>query len=51
MARLRDFVKIPLATNTCVTRFEDLIAAHSLKAVDIILGDPHWWWGLRGINS
>ncbi|MEM2011597.1 MAG: enolase C-terminal domain-like protein [Nitrososphaerota archaeon] len=51
MARLRDFVKIPLATNTCVTRFEDLIAAHSLKAVDVILGDPHWWWGLRGYQQ
>lgn len=51
MARLRNFTKIPLATNTSITRFEDIVAAHEMQAVDIILGDPHWWWGVRGYQQ
>jgi glucarate dehydratase len=51
MARLRDFVSWPLATNTSVTRFDDMVGAHALKAVDIVLGDPHWWWGMRGYQQ
>lgn len=38
----------PVATNTVVTRFEDIPHALSREAVDIVLGDPHWYYGAQG---
>lgn len=44
MAQVRKNVRIPLATNMCVTQFEELYPAHSMGAVDVILSDI-WYWG------
>ncbi|WP_449462387.1 enolase C-terminal domain-like protein [Tardisphaera miroshnichenkoae] len=37
-----------VATNTVVTRFEDMPNAFLREAVDVVLGDPHWWYGMTG---
>lgn len=37
-----------LATNTVVVRSEEIIPAYMNHAVDIVLGDPHWWYGNMG---
>jgi len=37
-----------VATNTVVMRFEDIPNAFLRDAVDVILGDPHWWYGMQG---
>lgn len=47
MARLRREIAIPMATNMCVVSFEDIPLSVRCNAVDIILGDPHKWGGLR----
>jgi glucarate dehydratase len=44
MAQVRKDVRIPLATNMCVTKFDDLYPAFRLGAVDVILSDL-WYWG------
>lgn len=44
MAQVRKSVRIPLATNMCVTQFEELLPAYQLGAVDVILSDL-WYWG------
>ena len=46
MARLRQRLGIPLATNMCVVSFEHLAPAITMGAVDIVLADPHYWGGL-----
>jgi glucarate dehydratase len=47
MKALRDFVRIPLATNTIVVNFEQLAANLALRAVDVILLDTTFWGGIR----
>lgn len=47
MARVRDAVDIPLATNMCTTSFGDLPGSVRLGSEDIILSDHHFWGGLR----
>ncbi|QXJ30918.1 enolase C-terminal domain-like protein [Saccharolobus shibatae] len=37
-----------VATNTVATRFEDVPNVFLRNAVDVILGDPHWWYGIYG---
>lgn len=44
MAEVRDRVRLPLATNMCVTRFDHLGQAVALRPVDVILSDI-WYWG------
>jgi glucarate dehydratase len=51
MEGLRTFKELSgfcVATNTVVTRFEDVPHAFLKRAVDVILGDPHWWYGAYG---
>jgi glucarate dehydratase len=49
MARVRAGVPdIPLATNMCVKSFADIPPAVQMGAVDVILGDHHFWGGLTG---
>ncbi len=38
-------VRIPLATNMCVVSFEQIPLAVRTRAIDIILGDLHFWGG------
>src|SRR5688572_29344415 len=47
MRRVRDRVRIPLATNTIVVNFEQLAANVRANAVDVILLDTTFWGGLR----
>ena len=47
MRRVRQFVRIPTATNTVVVNFEQLATNIRLEAVDVILLDTTFWGGLR----
>jgi glucarate dehydratase len=47
MRRVRDFVRIPTATNTVVVGFEQLSANMIDTAVDVILLDTTFWGGIR----
>ena len=47
MRRVREFVRIPTATNTVVVNFEQLAACIHNNAVDVILLDTTFWGGLR----
>ena len=38
---------MPLATNMCVVKPEDIAPAFETKAVSIVLSDHHYWGGLR----
>ena len=45
--RVREFVRIPTATNTVVVNFEQLAACVRTNAIDVILLDTTFWGGLR----
>ncbi len=47
MAEVGRAVPMPLATNMCVTTFEDLPTAIAHAAVQVILSDHHYWGGLH----
>src|SRR5271169_2614832 len=47
MRRVREMVRIPLATNTVVVNFEQLAANILDPAVDVILLDTTFWGGIR----
>jgi len=47
MRRVRENVRIPLATNTVVVNFEQLAANVLNPAVDVILLDTTFWGGIR----
>lgn len=47
MARVRQALKLPLATNMCTTSFEELPGSVQHGSEDIILTDHHFWGGLR----
>ena len=47
MKALRDFVRVPLATNTVVVNFEQLAANAATRAIDVILLDTTFWGGIR----
>jgi glucarate dehydratase len=47
MRRVREAVRIPLATNTVVVTFEQLAANVRDPAVDVILLDTTFWGGIR----
>ncbi|MBO0867283.1 MAG: hypothetical protein J2P15_01845 [Micromonosporaceae bacterium] len=46
MARVRANTRIPLCTNMCVVRLEEVVPAVRLGAVDVIHGDVHKWGGI-----
>jgi glucarate dehydratase len=47
MRRVRQFVRVPLSTNTVVVNFEQLAANILDTAVDVILLDTTFWGGIR----
>ena len=47
MRRTREFVRVPLATNTVVVNFEQLANNVLDTAVDVILLDTTFWGGIR----
>ncbi len=40
-------IETPLASNVAVTTFDQVVEAHRLDAVQIVLSDPHYWGGIR----
>ncbi len=46
MARVRERVHIPFATNMCVMDLDQLAQGIRMHAVDIVLGDIHEWGGI-----
>ena len=51
MARVRERITMPLATNMCVTTWEEIAPAVDARAVDVILSDHHGWGGLRACQE
>jgi glucarate dehydratase len=47
MAQVRKAVPLPLATNMCVTQFDELYPAFKMGAIDIVLSDIWYWGGMR----
>jgi glucarate dehydratase len=47
LRRLRERVRVPLATNTVVINFEELAANVLEPAVDVVLLDTTFWGGIR----
>ncbi|MFG3349789.1 enolase C-terminal domain-like protein [Streptomyces sp. NPDC048018] len=47
MAETAARTDVPLATNMCVTTFEEVPGAFARGAVRIVLGDHHYWGGLH----
>ncbi len=47
LARLKEFVRLPIATNTVVVNFEQLAANERVRAVDVVLLDTTFWGGIR----
>ena len=47
LKRLKDFVPLPIATNTVVVNFEQLATNIQIGAVDVILLDTTFWGGIR----
>ena len=47
MLRLKQFVRLPIATNTVVVNFEQLAENVKNGAVDVILLDTTFWGGIR----
>lgn len=45
MARVRERTPVPLATNMACVTFEQIPPSVRLKALDVILGDVHFWGG------
>ncbi|MBQ0986392.1 glucarate dehydratase [Streptomyces sp. F63] len=51
MARVAERARMPLATNMCVVRFDDLEPAIRARAVGVVLSDHHFWGGLRDTQA
>ena len=49
MAEVARRTTLPLATNMCVTGFDDLPAAVARRGVRVILADHHWWGGVGAL--
>lgn len=48
---LAEGIDTPQASNVAVTCFADVPKAKNLDAVQIVLSDPHYWGGLRQVQS
>ncbi len=51
MAAVRSRTKTPLATNMCVHSWNELAPGIRAGAVDVVLGDLHYWEGCRGVKG
>lgn len=47
LSRLKEFVNLPIATNTVVVNFEQLASNIDNRSVDVILLDTTFWGGIR----
>jgi glucarate dehydratase len=48
---LAEGVETPLASNMAVTSFATLAEAHQRDACQVVLGDHHYWGGLRAVSE
>jgi glucarate dehydratase len=51
MAEVARHTSLPLATNMCVTAFDEIPEAFRLDAVQVVLSDHHYWGGLRATQD
>ncbi|MFI9027689.1 glucarate dehydratase family protein [Streptomyces sp. NPDC053560] len=51
MAEVAARTEIPLATNMCVTTFDEIAEAFTRGAVQVVLSDHHYWGGLRNTRE
>ena len=51
MAKVAARASMPLATNMCVVRFDDIKPAFRARAVGVVLSDHHFWGGLRDTQA
>ncbi len=51
MRKVREQVRVPLATNMYPARFDDLGPAIRMNSIDVILTDLHYWEGPRGVKD
>ena len=51
MGRVHETTGMPLATNMCVTRLEEIPEAVALGSVQVLLTDHHYWGGLRATQK
>ncbi len=47
LSRLKEFINLPIATNTVVVNFEQLASNIDNRSVDVILLDTTFWGGIR----
>ena len=48
---LAEGIETPLASNMAVVSFETLAEAHKTDACQVVLGDHHYWGGLRAVSA
>ncbi|UKY50189.1 glucarate dehydratase family protein [Streptomyces inhibens] len=51
MAEVAAATPLPLATNMCVTTFDEIAEAFTRGAVQVVLSDHHYWGGLRNTRE
>ena len=51
MAQVRERTGARLATNMCVTGFDEIPEAFALDAVQVVLSDHHYWGGLQATRE
>ncbi|MBX6322646.1 MAG: hypothetical protein IRY94_12515 [Rhodospirillaceae bacterium] len=51
MARVRERVNIPFATNMCVMDLDQLAQGIRMHSVDVVLGDIHEWGGISNTKK
>ncbi|MFI0709841.1 glucarate dehydratase family protein [Streptomyces inhibens] len=51
MAEVAAATPLPLATNMCVTTFDEIAEAFTRGAVQVVLCDHHYWGGLRNTRE
>ena len=51
MARVKERTSLPLATNRCVTTFDQVAPAVAIDAVDVILAEIYYWDEKRDGNE
>jgi glucarate dehydratase len=51
MAEVAAATELPLATNMCVTTFDEIAEAFTRGAVQVVLSDHHYWGGLRNTRE
>lgn len=51
MAEVHAAAGVPLATNMCVTDFDEIPEAIALGSIQVLLTDHHYWGGLRATQN